>query len=824
MAGEFTGYGDRQGQKMGGIHAADPDGGRYKLQKNGETDVFLIKRDTQKGQNDIAEYLAASIFQKTAPGYGAEVELAKNTSATPDNPGNKNAFLVSKYFKQYKDFFQDRSLFKERGKLLSGLEATPIKSPKDKLAEKNKDGSYKYTGYEQSLVTSLLVGDFSVHSGNMGVIGKDGDPQKKLVRIDFGAAFRDFSPDINPYKSVKNRIGQEKNYFLRDHPKERIVSKEFSDELRRVGSQDLNALVAEKWADIEKNFDDKTIKAFGAQLGLGKSATPEEIKGHLAKTFHKRQQSLVDMANEIDISLAMKIKDPVARANKLQEAVDKAVKESPDHCQYILDNPKKSQLKIKYSKEVLGLLKETLASEKTKTINPLSPPAKSHDAIVLADKLQPKAIVLADPIKQAIKTPVSSQIDSPTSKLQSGAIDPMTLIRQEVTNKQNEILKNAAASIHPEIDKLSPKEFQEYLAKPGNKQKVEQALEHPVVKKDLEQEIQKAEVAGYKKFNEEFAKVAKPVAWDSPSSKASEKLQVVKNGAGEEICTLTEKTVKLSKTTTLPDGTTQQQEVSARTIEFPPSIKEGSGPMHASFALKDEHGENMPAKDAVYFTAHYDKSGKLTEVSSPQPVKFMGSNPETAVGYIERDGQIYTLPVTQKNYENMMQQTTSLSKQEDLAKDIAVIDHPVKAKPVALPSVSPKALPKIMLTGPESTHAGQIDKILKDRTPKEVVEILKDQVKKGKEDVVDLIVKATDPKRPEQVPANGVPKLTAMDYKEAYDYGMHHAAPAATSLPLQKFMHTACAKLKTPAHVPSQYHQNLVTFNTKQFGKGAHNH
>ena len=40
----------------------------------------------------------------------------------------------------------------------------------------------------------------------------------------------------------------------------------------------------------------------------------------------------------------------------------------------------------------------------------VSPPAKSHDAIVLADKLQPKAIVLADPIKQAIKTPVSSQI------------------------------------------------------------------------------------------------------------------------------------------------------------------------------------------------------------------------------------------------------------------------------------------------------------------------------------------------------------------------------------------------------------------------------
>ena len=89
---------------------------------------------------------------------------------------------------------------------------------------------------------------------------------------------------------------------------------------------------------------------------------------------------------------------------------------------------------------------------------------------------------------------------------------------------------------------------------------------------------------------------------------------------------------------------------------------------------------------------------------------------------------------------------------------------------------------------------------------------------------MDLIVKATDPNRPEQVPANGVPKLTAMHYKKAYDYGMHQAAPAATSLPLQKFMHTACAKLETPAKISPEYHQNLVTFNTKQFGKGAHTH
>lgn len=55
------------------------------------------------------------------------------------------------------------------------------------------------------------------------------------------------------------------------------------------------------------------------------------------------------MAPEIYISWAMKIKNPVARADKLQKVVDKAFKESPDHCQYIF----KFTNKIKYYKEVL---------------------------------------------------------------------------------------------------------------------------------------------------------------------------------------------------------------------------------------------------------------------------------------------------------------------------------------------------------------------------------------------------------------------------------------------------------------------------------------
>ena len=94
MAGEFDPkYGKRKGDKGDGIHEADPDGGRYDLEEGGQvSERFLIKRDTHNGKNDIAEYLAASIFQQTARDYGAQIELAKNQSVSPQNPENQNAF------------------------------------------------------------------------------------------------------------------------------------------------------------------------------------------------------------------------------------------------------------------------------------------------------------------------------------------------------------------------------------------------------------------------------------------------------------------------------------------------------------------------------------------------------------------------------------------------------------------------------------------------------------------------------------------------------------------------------------------------------------
>jgi LepB N-terminal domain len=307
VVGIFPSKGELIGGKDGGAKESDPYGGKYK--KN--NDVYLVKRDFKKSQNDIAEYLAPSIFKEIAADHCPEVTLVKNES--PKDP-NKNSFIASKFFSSsegYKDFHKE---FGDEQRRTSGETTDYIlgkeQRVKTALLNRSDDGSYKYEGYEQSVVTSLLVGDFSVHSGNLGVVNGKDESHKKLVRIDFGAAFRDFSSDINPHKSITSSLGQEKNYLLRDHPKERIMTKQFADELRRAASVPLEVLVEKQWDTIKDNFTPEAVQAFAKQIRVpgakkGVEVSDEMIKKHFKETMQKRQQSLKNMACEIDIYRAM---------------------------------------------------------------------------------------------------------------------------------------------------------------------------------------------------------------------------------------------------------------------------------------------------------------------------------------------------------------------------------------------------------------------------------------------------------------------------------------------------------------------------------------
>ncbi len=138
-----------------------------------------------------------------------------------------------------------------------------------------------------------------------------------------------------------------------------------------MAAVDLTPVIEAKWAEIQKNFNSETIQEFAKQIkvpGADKGVvTPEQIKTYFTETMKKRQQSLKDIACEIDIKLALQgEKVDVA---KLQEAIVR----NPKHVERILENPQNSQLRISLEENQLKILREQFESsihldiEKTKS-------------------------------------------------------------------------------------------------------------------------------------------------------------------------------------------------------------------------------------------------------------------------------------------------------------------------------------------------------------------------------------------------------------------------------------------------------------------------
>ncbi len=244
-------------------------------------------------------------------------------------------------------------------------------------------------------------------------------------------------------------------------------------------------------------------------------------------------------------------------------------------------------------------------------------------------------------------------------------------IREDVLNKQLAILSDWFKDNAPDKDSnkdLNREDLKNYLNDKDNAQKL-------FADKALKVKFEEAEIKGYKSVldNPEVKARMQNLEWDKQELETKSK--IVENANGEEICTLKE----TSKSIALEiDNDGKSVKINSyRTIDFPVSLK-AEGPLHLALAVKDKDGNNIAEDKAVYFTAHYDKQGKLTEMSTPQPVKFMDKGDDAAC-YIEHQGERYTLPVTQGKYKEMMQ---SIAKNNGLAIDISK-EVEIKEKPLA---------------------------------------------------------------------------------------------------------------------------------------------
>ena len=400
-------------------------------------------------------------------------------------------------------------------------------------------------------------------------------------------------------------------------------------------------------------------------------------------------------------------------------------------------------------------------------------PSLAKDTVFVAKKsVNPAPMIssnsVVDKITQAVRTEV--------------------IITQQLFLQQ-EIAKTMDSSERLVFEKQNLIEVQKYLKTNEGKEAVAEIMTQP----ELQSFMHKIESSGYQAVHSKFQDSFHDVPWSEKDSGVVRFSNII-NDDKQEVCILKETTIKAQPTSLqLADGNTKMVN-SYRQIEFPVGLKEGMGPMHLSMALKDENGLNMPEKDAVYFTAHYNDSGKLTEVSSPIPVKFMG-NGNDAIGYIERDGKVYTLPITQGKYHEMMQEvavnngmnidlTAAVKQEEQRAVDKVYSPAIQQAKQIK-ENLSPKVESRDFATEAVSK--------LKGVSKEQVSENILTAVKAGDEKLVGAMMEAL------AKPPKGVAPITDVALKAIYFEGRALANKASGAKAAQ--IERACGKMAESARV-----------------------
>lgn len=379
---------------------------------------------------------------------------------------------------------------------------------------------------------------------------------------------------------------------------------------------------------------------------------------------------LLEIPNRVSENHAISKEVKVAVINDVLDGLAEAIKANADECTKIEESTEQYELALKKA-----VVFEKVADKLAQSIRKGEMPDnwqgyedKLQAIIAFAkgeepaqEELAQDIFVLHDSAEENLRELEDHSFDSIGTSSFSAAdrdVDPITqAIRNQILTKQRELIVEALVNNNianlEEIRDIT--KFRTYCENEENKEKISEVLKGVDLKRALEQ----VEIAGYKNVHSQFADRFSTMEWKDGVGKSGNgittKTQIVRDANDREIATLTEATHQVNPPQTVQksDGTPVEIK-NYRTIDFPIELNEG-GSMHLSLAVKDQHGRNIAASKAVYFTAHYDDDGKLIEVSSPRPVKFNGTGSD-AVGYIEHGGQIYTLPVTQEKYKAMMQE------------------------------------------------------------------------------------------------------------------------------------------------------------------------
>ena len=347
----------KKGQKEGGARGAGKYGGIY---TNG-IKMALIKQDTSSPNFDIAEYMSSKIFAAISPGTGATVEMMvpKGEEGIPGD--GSNVYVRSEFFDNYSDMFKDMDknmLEKNKPSKQFRKDGRPLLiGTRDTIAGTMRKAmdNLGYQGFSKIAPASLLVGDFDIHIGNVGVI-REGDKPPQLKRIDFGWGFANLTRDVHPHSISRHVPGRGPTNHFREFPRKYKLTQEFVDGLNQAASTDITTVLDVSFNELEKYYNKPVLQKW-AQHALPKEFGDKnvdqinllEVRNTLKEVMKARQVSLKEFSIEIELGLITKTTKKGRNKNYTidREKLKKLVKENPDYFKKRLTGEKKIKLRDK---------------------------------------------------------------------------------------------------------------------------------------------------------------------------------------------------------------------------------------------------------------------------------------------------------------------------------------------------------------------------------------------------------------------------------------------------------------------------------------------
>jgi hypothetical protein len=377
MKGPFSGFKFRKA-KSGGANESGALGGVY-ASTDDPTSLSMIKQEKQPEKN-ISEFLGSRMFAALSPEYGARVSLIVPNSLADHlshrqglQDDGSNVYVRSEFFRNYSaDMYVDmdrhmtedskpsRLMRKDGGRpLFMGTRERlygTLTQAFDKL---------KYKGFQKIAPASLLIGDFDMHVGNIGVIRDPKDPgvPPKLVRIDFAGSLDKLENEIYPHSSSRHLplIGPTNHY--KEFPKAIRNTEQFADSLISTSKVNLEKTIDDSFNELQRHYSDKVL-ANWAKMSMprrfknsaAENITVEDIKGAMKDTMAKRQESLKEYGIQIELTLAIS-KDKETEEYKVDEQkLRKLVGEHKEYFDDLLTGKKKIRLRDEDGDALTSLL------------------------------------------------------------------------------------------------------------------------------------------------------------------------------------------------------------------------------------------------------------------------------------------------------------------------------------------------------------------------------------------------------------------------------------------------------------------------------------